>query len=197
MISVHRLVATLGLSTALLVSSAGVAAAESWPCSDPQRDVLTITDDDTVVAAPDQVAGDVVATSISYTPRRVVIKIRMRAVPRESWGVFAVIRTPRTSFDLTYFKLGQLGFYDLTKSSSGDDVRCRAKSFRVQGNAVVLTVSRRCLGKPSAVRVGAGVAVYDGDLFTEEDEDVAVFADDALRRAIGEDLRLSPRIRRG
>ncbi len=42
------------------------------------------------------------------------------------------------------------------------------------------------------VRVGAGVSTFTGD-----DESGRAYADDALRSAVGEYLKLSPPVRRG
>ncbi len=185
----RRLGATLGLATALLVSSAGVASAQNWSLADPVGDVVKITEDDTLSYVPNQAQGDVVRTSISHTATKVVIRIRMRAIPRGDWGAFAVIRTPRTSFDLTQIKIDSTRGFFLSKTSSGRNVRCSAKSSRIDRTALVLTVSRSCLGRPSTVRVAAAVATF-------VDDEVSL-GDDGLRRSIGEELRLSPRIRRG
>lgn len=187
--SFRRLGATLGLTTALLLSSAGVASAQNWSLADPVGDVLEIAEDGSATTAPGQAQGDVVRTSISHTSTKVVIRIRMRAIPRGDWGAFAIVRTPRTSFDLTQVKFGDQRGFVITKTNGGKLLRCAGKSARIDRTALVLTVSRACLGKPRTVRVGAGVAVFA--------EDEVTYGEDALRRAIGEDLRLSPRIRRG
>lgn len=187
--SIRRLGATLGLTTALLVSSAGVASAQSWSLADAVGDVVKDAGDGSVTTVVNQAQGDVVRTTISHTRTKVVIRIRMRAVPRGDWAAFAEVRTPRTSFDLTQVKIDGGRFFQVSKTNGGRPVRCAAKSSRIDRTALVLTVARSCLGNPRTVRAGAGVVVFEG-------EDTA-YGDDALRRAIGDDLRLSPRIRRG
>lgn len=191
--ALRRLLAVLALAVAVLLSSAGVASAQNWSFADPKGDVVTITsDDETPVPAPNRRAGDVWRTSVSHTATKVVVRVTMQAIPTRDWSAFATIRTPRTSFDLAQVKIGDYRGLSLTKTNgSGADVRCRDKSSRIDGTALVLTVARSCIGRPATVRVGVGVAVYDEDL-------EIIHADDALRRGIGLDaLRLSPLIRRG
>lgn len=190
--AVRRLLAVLALALAVVFSSAGLASAQNWSLADPKGDVVTITDDvSSAVPAPNRRAGDVWRTSVSHTATTVVIRVTMQAIPTRDWSAFAEIRTPRTSFDLVQFKFDSFRGLSFTKTNgSGDEIRCRGKSSRIIGTALVFTVPRSCLGNPGSVRVGVGVAVYDEDL-------EIIHADDALRRGIGETLRLSPLIRRG
>ncbi|NGZ99530.1 hypothetical protein G5V59_01550 [Nocardioides sp. W3-2-3] len=103
--TISRLVATLGLSTALLFSSAGLASAQRWVHADPSGDAVTLIDEEgTPTVAPEQEQGDVVQTTISHTRTKVVIRVRMRAVPRDDWMAFGVVRTPRATFDLMQMK---------------------------------------------------------------------------------------------
>lgn len=189
--AVRRLLAVLALALAVVFSSAGLASAQNWSLADPKGDVVTITDDASEpVPAPNRRAGDVWRTSVSHTATKVVIRVNMQAIPTRDWGAFATIRTPRTSFDLTQIKFDGFRGLSLTKTNSGVDVRCRDKSSRIDGTALVFTIARSCIGRPATVRVGVGVAVYDDNL-------EIIHADDALRRGIGETLRLSPLVRRG
>jgi len=191
--ALRLLLAVLALALAVLFSSAGVASAQNWSLADPKGDVVTFTgDDETAVPAPNRRAGDVWRTSVSHTATKVVIRVTMQAIPTRDWSAFAQIRTPRTSFDLMQFKFDGFRGLSFSKTNgSGAEVRCRGKSSRIDGTALVFTVARSCLGNPASVRVGVGVAVYDQDM-------EIIHADDALRRGIGlEALRLSPLIRRG
>jgi hypothetical protein len=190
--SVRRLFAVLALAVAVLLSSAGVVSAQNWTLADPKGDVVTITDDvASAVPAPNRRAGDVWRTSVSHTSTSVVIRVTMQAIPTRDWSAFAEIRTPRTSFDLVQFKFDGFRGLSFSKTNgSGDEIRCRGKSSRIIGTAIQFAVPRSCLGNPASVRVGVGVAVYDEDL-------EIIHADDALRRGIGETIRLSPLIRRG
>lgn len=196
--TISRLVATLGLSTALLFSSAGLASAQRWVHADPSGDAVTLIDDEsTPTVAPDQKQGDVVQTTISHTRTKVVIRVRMRAVPRDDWMAFGVVRTPRATFDLMQMKLGGGRHFAITKGDGDRDVRCAAKSSRIDRTALVFTVPRSCLGNPRWIRAGVGVVTFDGSFLDESEEELATYADDALRRSIGDDIRLSPRLRRG
>ncbi|HVK29933.1 MAG TPA: hypothetical protein VM575_16455 [Nocardioides sp.] len=191
--ALRRLLAVLALALAVLFSSAGVASAQNWSLADPKSDVVTFTgDDETAVPAPNRRAGDVWRTSVRHTSTTVVIRVTMQAIPTRDWMAFAQIRTPRTSFDLTQIKIGSDRGLSFTKTNgNGDEIRCRGKSSRIIGTALVFTVPRSCLGRPGSVRVGVGVAVFDNDM-------QIIHADDALRRGIGlAALRLSPLIRRG
>lgn len=198
-----RLVATLGLALSLLLGSAGLAAAQNWSGGDAGGDVLRVTGDSSLaavvqpegrIAEPSRVRGDVVRTSVSHTRTRVVIRITMRAIPSGDWIGMTTIRTPATSYDLFHMRFDRRTWTSLTKThGNGRELPCRAKSSRVDGRTLILSVSRACLGKPRVVRVGAGVAA------------VAVgvrlaYVDDAGRRGAYTDiahLQLGPRLRRG
>ena len=188
--TLRRLLGALAVAGALVVALPAVASAGSWSYADPKGDVVTQSiDDEQTVASPNRKAGDVWRTAVSHTRDNVVIRITMQAVPSADWMAFTTIRTPRTSFDLTQFKFGGArGLYLSKTNGDGDEVPCRSKSSRMIGTAIQLVVSRRCLGYPSTVRVGAGIMVVG---------DEKVHADDALRRGVGDALRLSPLIRRG
>ena len=191
--ALRRLLAVLALAVAVLLSSAGVASAQNWSLADPKGDVVSITEDASEpVPAPNRRAGDVWRTSVSHTATKVVIRVTMQAIPTRDWTAYAQIRTPRTSFDLVQFKFDGFRGLSFSKTNgSGAEIRCRGKSSRIDGTALVLTVPRSCLGNPASVRVGVGVSVYDQDM-------EIIYADDALRRGIDlEAVRLSPLIRRG
>lgn len=186
--ALRRLVAVLALAGALLVSSAGVASAQTWTHTDATGDVLTFSgDSESAVASPERKPGDVVRIAIAHGGRNVVIRAAMRAVPRGDWLAHAVIRTPRGNFVVTWARLlGEREF--ALERANGRNVRCAGKTFRTVGNAVEIVVPRRCLGRPRTIRAGLGVAVF-GQAGTTH-------ADDALRTGVDQ-LRLSPLLRRG
>lgn len=197
-----RLVATLGLTFGLLLGSAGLASAQNWSGGDASGDVLRVTGDSSLlavvepegrIAEPARTRGDVLRTSVSHTRTKVVIRITMRAIPAGDWMGMTTIRTPSTSYDLFHMRFDRRSWTSLTKThGNGRELRCRAKSSRVDGRSLILTVSRSCLGKPRVVRVGAGVAsVAAGTRLA--------YVDDALRRGYSDiaHLQLSPRLRRG
>ena len=190
--TLRRALAVLVLAGALLITSAGTSSAENWSSADPKGDVVTIAEDDPApVPAPNRRAGDVWRTSVSHTTTTVVIRVTLQAIPSLDWTATAQIRTPRASFNLAHYRYGGHSGLSLIRTyGHGTEIRCGGKSSRIIGTALVLTVPRACIGRPGSVRVGVGVAVHD---FDRE----LIHADDALRRGVGESLRLSPLIRRG
>lgn len=196
MTPLRRLVATLGLGSALLLTSAGTAAAQNWSYADPIGDVVS-HEDGGATTAPARAPGDVVRTTISHTRTKVVIRVRMRAVPRGDWTSSAMIRTPRAEFYLLQFKVDDYRGFSLVKLTGEGEVRCAGKSARIDRTALVLTVPRGCLGNPRWIRAGAGVSTFDGSIMADEEDLPPAYFDDGLRRALGGELRLSPRIKRG
>lgn len=190
--ALRRALATVVMAGTLLVSSAGVASAENWSLADPKGDVATTAEDDPApVPAPNRRAGDVWRTSVSHTSTTVVVRVTLQAIPSLDWTTTAQIRTTRASFNLAHYRYGGHPGLSLTRTyGKGIEIRCGGKSSRIIGTALVLTVPRACIGRPGSVRVGVRVAVSD---FGRE----LTHADDALRRSLGESLRLSPLIRRG
>lgn len=200
--AVRRLLTSGVMTGALLVSSAGMASAQSWSVADPKGDVQrasssspdAVLTPETLTAEPNRRAGDVWRTAASHTRTSVVIRITMQALPTRNWMGMTTIRTPSTSYDLFHMRFGGRTWVSLTKThGNGAELRCAAKSTRIDGNAVVLTVARKCLGYPRTVRVGAGVAAFD-----TSDMSVA-HVDDAGRRGYlgAGNLRLGPLLRRG
>jgi len=180
------------LAAALIVASSGIASAQTWKHDDAVRDVQSGSfDAEQGTYSPDRKAGDITRTTVNHTRTTVTVRVAMRAVPTGDSIVYATLRTPRTSYDVTRIRLGGLGTrVALTRTSGhGEDIRCRGLSARVRGKVVEMTVPRRCIGKPSSVRVGVGALVLQVE--------GTIHVDDALRRGVGDDLRLSPRIRRG
>lgn len=186
----RRAVATVGLTSALLVSSVGVADAEVWSTTDAAGDVRSYhveTEEEGV--APEQAAGDVRRFAVSHTARHVTLRLTMRKkLPKQDWMVFERIRTPRAAFDLTVFRFSFGGGVSFTKANGFKEQRCRGISVKYDANAIQIAVPRRCIGNPSVVRIGAGVSTQDSERF---------YADDALRSAVGAYLKLSPPVRRG
>lgn len=203
MTTLPGLVATLGLTLGLLLGTAGLASAQNWSGGDASGDVLRVTGDNSLlavvqpegrIAEPSRVRGDVVRTSVSHTRTKVVIRITMRAIPTGDWMGMTTIRAPSTSYDLFHMRFGGRSGVSLTKThGNGRELPCRAKSSRIDGRSLILTVSRACLGKPRVVRVGAGVAAVASGVRL-------AYVDDANRRGAYADithLQLSPVLRRG
>ena len=195
---IRRLVATLGLAVALVMSSAGLASAQRWSHTDASRDIVTFAggeDDPVLAVAPDRDEGDVVSTTISHTRTKVVIRLRMRTVPRGDWVATAQVRTPRSTYYLHQVKFDDERHFTIFADSDGP--RCTAKSSRIDRTALVLTVARSCLGNPRWIRVGAAIITFEQNPTDDEEVDGVSYVDDSLRRTLGGDLRFSPRLRRG
>lgn len=192
----HRLLAVVGLAVTLLVSSASAASSEVWVTNDATGDVVAFEFDEEsqeMVPAPEQASGDVRRFAVSHTARYVTMRVTMRRkLPKEDWLVFERIKTPRGAFDLAVFRFGFGSGISLTRANGMRELRCRGLSVKYDANAIQIAVPRRCIGRPSVVRVGAGVSTM-----TSDDETGRVYADDALRSAVGEYLKLSPPVRRG
>lgn len=184
----NRLLAVLALAGALLLSSTGVASAGNWSVSDPKGDVRSRTidvEDDSTVPSPTRVVGDIWRTSISHTSTNVVVRITMQQLPAGNSTIGTTIRTPNATYSL--FRLG-FGVPELilVRHNTDGPIRCRAKSFRYVGTSALLTVSRRCIGRPRWVRVGSHVGTYTRAGTT--------YLDDGLRSVYGNYPGLSPRI---
>lgn len=200
---IRRLVATLGLAAGLVVSSAGLASAQRWTHADSAHDVVTYDQDtDEPVTVPERTAGDVVLTTISHTRSKVVIRIRMRAVPRGDWMAMAEVRTPRASYYLQQLTFGEGRRFSISKVS-GDRrdsgrVRCAAKSSRIDRTALVLSVPRSCLGNPRWIRASATTITFQTAADIDEEEQVmTAYTDEALSPGYAYGMRLSPPLRRG
>lgn len=199
--TLHRFFSIIGLAVALVLSSAGVASADRWTTTDATADVTTATstthtnvvDHPTqLVPAPDRVEGDVLRETVKHTRSAVVIRLTLRQVPTGDWIGWTTIRTPRRSLDLFHMEFGGNRWTSLTKTvGNGEELPCAGTSSRVKGTTLRLTIPRRCLGNPRAVRVAAGIAVYDDGMRIAH-------VDDALRPGYdASGFWFSPRIRRG
>lgn len=194
--------ATLGLAVALVVSSAGLASAQRWTHADATKDVVTYDHDtDEPVTVPGRTEGDVVFTTVSHTRSKVVIRIRMRAVPRGDWMAVAEVRTPRASYYLQQLRFGEARRFSMVKVS-GDGresrkVRCAAKSSRIDRTALVLSVPRSCLGDPRWIRASATTITFDAEALSEEEQEIRAYTDEALSPAHAYGMRFSPPLRRG
>jgi hypothetical protein len=199
--NLHRLLSIVGLSAALLLSSAGVASAARWTTTDTTGDVTTATsstDNNVVdhptqlVPAPERAAGDLVGEVVKHSRSSVVIRLSMRQVPTGDWIGWTTIRTPRRSLDLFHMQFGGKRWTSLTKTvGNGKELRCAGMSSQVRGTTLRLSIPRRCLGSPRAVQVAAGIAVYDDGMRIAH-------VDDGLRPGYdASGFWFSPKIRRG
>lgn len=186
--AMHRLLATIVMAGALLVSSAGAASAQNWSVADPKGDVRSRTldvYDGSTVPSPTRAVGDIWRTSISHTSTTVVVRITMRQLPAGKSDIGATIRTPASTYSLFRMDYG-IPELLLVRHGQGGTVRCGAKGFRYVGTSAVLTVPRRCIGRPRWVRVGSNVSTTT--------RTGTQYFDDGLRDVWGNYRGLSPRI---
>lgn len=201
MLTIRRVTATLGLSAALLVSSAGVASAQSWSTTDPTGDVVKATAERDPVGHPETIqssstrrVGDVRAVAVSHTTSGVVIKMTMHALPTGNWMGMTTIRTPTRSYDVFHMRFSGRSWVSFTKTrGDGTELPCAVRSSQISGTSVIIRVGRTCLGNPSAVRVAAGVSIYPRSGMQ------TAYIDDGLRRGFVnfDSMAFSPVIRRG
>jgi hypothetical protein len=85
---------------------------------------------------------------------------------------------------------------ELRKEGRERAIRCSGLKWEIDRERATVAVSipRWCIGRPRWVRVGIGVVTMP----TSDGADSGtIYADDALRHGIGEDVRRSPRVYRG
>lgn len=193
--TLRRTAAAVGLAGALLVGSAGVAAAESWSYTDGAGDVRSYLYDEEAEyldevgsPAPERTIGDVRRFAVSHQTSTVALRLTMRkGLPRDGWYVNWRIKTPTSVYELIVARFEFGGFVFLVKGTSGP-VKCKALAVKYTSTSIQASVPRSCLGNPSAIRVGAGVQTEEGD---------RAYVDDALRAPVGDYLKMSPPVRRG
>lgn len=187
----RALVATLGaILGGALVLAPGSALAERAGSHDAVADMwsspvgaLTYT------AAPQHVEGDIVAIRVIHALRKVRIRIRLRELTTTSNGNFHRIAV-KSDRRFRYLAVDALpGHWEGTvqmTGSAGRPVACAVRHrIDYDLNQIHLTVPRRCLGKPSWVRVGARTTVAGS---------VRVFADDAHSAGVPGTIALGPRV---
>ncbi len=178
--------------------------AGSYVHSDPTGDMVTFDAQDNTVAAPDHTNIDVtrlgVAVGQKYLKTRLTFA-EMKVDRSNSLSAIWFINTNEGKHFILSGYLGQenrKGDWQLMKAS-GPGVRCSlTHTVDYVNRNVLVQVPVGCLSTPSYVRVGAGV---DNLSFVpDESEDsgyrVEDFADDSQKNGLGDDLTMSPRIKR-
>jgi hypothetical protein len=200
-----RALAALTSAAALTVAGMSPASAALWAHDDAVGDVESTTwnfktdRESGPNAEPDNTDTDITRLSARHKPRRLVLRASLRDITADSGGMYYEIRTPGTR--RPYYAMQRLGTSTELPAfrlyrGNGKIVRCtgvRRSVDRTTEQAVV-SIPRRCLGRPRWVRVG-GVAIKDVETKTS----ISWFLDDALRdgNAHPGNLGRSPRIQRG
>lgn len=189
----RRALGVAGLSTALLLGSAGASTAATWSHNDPTKDVVSYGYDDEdaedYTAEATRAAGDIQRIAVSHQRSKLVVRLNFRqGLPKDNWSIYEAVRTPRAEFMLFAGRTDGYGGISLYKVSPRfKKVACKV-SIKYATRSIQVTIPSNCLGRPKAVKVGAGIETEAGD---------RAYADDALQRGVRDDIRLSPMIRRG
>ncbi|GAA3657011.1 hypothetical protein GCM10022237_16380 [Nocardioides ginsengisoli] len=200
---VRRSVAALTLSTALIGSSAALAApanAAKWTYDDAVGDVVKQSlEDGTTTPAPEKANVDVTRIVGNHHGRFLTIKVRTKAKMTGPLGATSMIRTPRKRLMLMTSRMPQMGnqtmLLDFTKKRD-PEVRCRglARTFDKSRTVMTIKVPRSCIGNPEWVRFSMTLSTVD--MFSE---DFITYDDDALREGVSQYSmgKMSPKLRHG
>ncbi len=180
----------------LSVYAAPPAYADRDVESDPARDLVRFTRNDSQVPAAGTRDMDVRRTVVNHTKRRVIITLRIADLKASaSHYSLSSIRTDELTYGVEYYRLfgadAPSTFFLTTEAH--ERVRCvnRSKRFNAARDTLALRIPRRCLGNPRWVRVGSG-------WYTIGNRD-RIFGDDP--RQVGglpgdQGFNYSPRLRR-
>ncbi|GAA4102148.1 hypothetical protein ACFFOS_04300 [Nocardioides kongjuensis] len=193
------MLSVIGLSAAPLLSSAGVAVADTWSHADATGDVLDLAlfDGDVTgtTPAPDRAEGDIQAVVVKHTRRDVRVRTAMRALPAaRGWVTVGHVVTPRGRYEARAIWLVKGGrvLVLVRKPGRKETVR-RCDGLRGvydrSAATVAMRIPRSCLGNPRWVRVNVSVYDWNGDSST--------LADDGMDATGWEQQVLSPKVRRG
>ncbi|GAA3658333.1 hypothetical protein GCM10022237_17980 [Nocardioides ginsengisoli] len=184
-----RLVA--GLAGALLAVTPAVASAAEYVHVDPAHDVRSgrFESDGNGRLDRRQASADIRKVHVSYTSDRLVVRIKTRAaLPARGFFVGVGVRTPAGQYDSTFMKAFG-GTLDALTGEEGDDIDCAGYGTTIDRakRLTTVTIPSTCIGSPTWVKVGAGVATIKKGRMS---------ADDGLSRRLRDDLSRSPRITR-
>lgn len=194
--SVRRTLLSLAGASALALTCALPASAQTLAVSDPRGDMTAFNEtDESQTVDPAVENGDVVRTVFRHSGRRVGVRVKYADLAREGEGRadLLVLRTNEgVRRDVVVFSGPGVWRGEATMfRPNGREVSCPIRH-RVDYADEVLALSfpRSCLSRPRWVRTGVGSLTFVGEMS---------YVDDAQRRGpVGEsDLTMSPRVRRG
>jgi hypothetical protein len=200
--ALRRTVAVLTLSTALIGSSAALAApanAAKWTYDDAVGDVVreSVSSGDEQVPAPEWTRSDITKVVGIHQGRTLTIKIRTRSRAAGFLMTSSIIRTPRKRFWLSSMRMpGLMNGVSLDDTTKSKTPKCRGlhRSFDESRTVMTLRVPRSCLGNPKWVRFS--VTTYSADPFSDDDFN---YSDDGLREGVSPYGmgKMSPKLRHG
>jgi hypothetical protein len=212
-----RTLAALTGAAALTVAGMSPASAGLWAGEDAVGDVVSYSytwdnKGNETESGPDprpaNTDTDIARFSARHTPRRVVLRATLRDITADSGGLYYKIRTPGTR--RPYYAVQRLGTSRASRDEwpafalrrgNGDRVRCSGVGRSVDRTTeqAVVSIPRRCLGRPGWVRIGVA-AVKSQWTETRTKSTSTTFVDDGLKNSFSFEtwrLTLSPRIQRG
>lgn len=200
--AVRRTVAALTLSTAMIGTTAALAApahAEKWTHDDAAGDVVRVTMgsvEPEQVPAPERTNVDVTRVVARHEGRTLTIKVRTRGRMGGMVATNSIIRTPHKRFWLSTMRMpGFMNVVSLDDVNRRKTPKCRGleRSFDASRTVMTLRVPRSCLGNPKWVRFS--ISLVSTDPLADDDN---MYLEDGLREGtllFGND-KMSPKIRR-
>lgn len=161
-------IVVLLLATGALATSPSVAEARSRVIPDARGDVLEVGT--AAVVVPRRVDGDIVRTVFRHKDKRIRVRVSLAELRRnfESFSVFLAVRTNEGLNRFVVVTVdrfegdpwsGSAGLY--RPFDEGTWVPCSIHhSIDYQANEVVIGFSRRCIGSPSWVKLGAMAQIW-------------------------------------
>jgi hypothetical protein len=194
--SVRRTLLVLAGASALSVTTLLPAQAQTLAVGDARGDVTAFDDTMEQPEAVDPTVrnGDVVRTVFRHTGRRISVRAKFADLAKQGdvRQDFLQLRTDEGQQRFVMVLAGRGGWAGETMMfrGNGSDVSCRIRHhIDYADDVLTLSFPRRCAGSPRWVRVG--FASMSG---TEEQ----MYVDDAQSRGpVGNELTMSPRLRRG
>jgi hypothetical protein len=167
----------LMVSAVALVSLMPTAAhADKYVHTDATGDVVSFSTGASDAAAPEQVNGDVVRSSVRHRARKVVLTMRYRDLNGSGYTVhFYAIHTSKMTrhVSLVTFPGHHSGKVVMT-NKAGTPVHCRVtRNIDYTANTATVGIPRSCLGRPRWVKVGMAMITSPTQKFSTG------FADDA------------------
>ncbi|HSJ19223.1 MAG TPA: hypothetical protein VK964_01495 [Nocardioidaceae bacterium] len=195
-LSLGRSLTTLAVAAGLTLAAAGPAVAQSHTHLDARGDVTAYSmQTEEEAPAPNVKNGDIVRTALHHRQHRIAVRIKfvdLRRVGFRGDGIRVVTNEGVRREVTTFASPGMWRGEAEMMRPNGNPVDCDIKlGMDYDKNVVTVSFPRKCVSDPRWVRIGVGS-------FWAQMEAEKAFMDDAQRDGkVYENLRLSPRLKRG